>query len=343
LKIASEILLFFDKHKRDLPWRNNPSPYKTLVSEIMLQQTRVDTVIPYFERFMKALPDISSLAQVDDELLYKLWQGLGYYNRAKNLKKAAIMVMDKFHGVIPNSIEELESLPGIGPYTAGAIGAIAFQIKTVAIDGNVLRVFSRYFGIKEDIRLETTKKEIKTNLEKIYPSKRINDFTEALMEIGAIVCLPNGKPLCEKCPLSKECFAFNNQLTTEIPFKSKSAERTKELLTVLLVTYKNRVWIRKRPKTGLLSNLWELPNLTGHLSKEEVLYWLSEFGLKKATILQGIDSVHIFTHKEWIMKSYQVEVEELPTNLKDDFVTLEDINTLYSIPTAFLSFFNQVQ
>jgi len=341
LKISDKILAFFDGHKRDLPWRNNPTPYKTLVSEIMLQQTRVDTVIPYFNRFMKELPTISSLAKADDELLYKLWQGLGYYNRAKNLKKAAIIIMEKHGGIIPNTISELESLPGIGPYTAGAIGAIAFQINTVAIDGNVLRVFSRYFGITDDIRLESTKNVIKSRLEGIYPANRLNDFTEALMEIGAIVCLPNGKPLCDTCPLSNACFAYSNKMIDVIPLKSKLVHRRKELKTVLFIKKEDRVLILKRPRTGILSNLWELPNIEGHLSKEEVLLWLSQNGLPASRVLSGINFVHIFTHIEWNMKSYVVQIDQIPFHMENDFIEITEIEKKYSVPTAFLPFFNQ--
>lgn len=343
MKTQDKILDFFDKNKRDLPWRIQPTPYKTLISEIMLQQTRVETVIPYFNRFISEISDIISLSKIDDERLYKLWQGLGYYNRAKNLKKAALQIVESHEGAIPSTYEDLLSLPGIGPYTAGAIGSIAFGLDCVAIDGNVLRVFSRCFGIREDIKSAKVKERVKAELRLLYPLERIGDFTEALMEIGATICLPIGKPNCEYCPLKDECFAFKNNLTDSIPSKSKAAKRSIEKLTVLTVCHNRRVWIRKRPESGLLSSLWELPNQEGHLTEGQIRKWMKEMGMKPLSIKENNPSKHFFTHKEWHMRHYHVSIEAIPTDLEESFVHIEKITEQYSIPTAFQRFLKEFE
>ena len=338
---TSNILMFYDEHKRSLPWRNNPNPYYVLVSEIMLQQTRVDTVIPYFERFINALPDISSLASVSDEVLYKLWQGLGYYARVRNLKKAASMIMLEYNGVLPNDYESLMKLPGVGHYTAGAILSIAFNQKFTAVDGNVLRVFTRFYGIKDSIKEELTKKKIESLVYQLYPENRASDFTQALMEIGALICLPNGEPLCDTCPLKDKCYAYIQNEQSLIQLKELKKDKDRVLLTVFILKYNDLIALHKRPDTGLLASLWELPNVEGHLSLEETKTWLNDNSFKFDVVKKGIVYSHVFTHKIWDMISYEIKLKELPSHNDYEFASVMDVKNIYSIPTAFTGFFKK--
>ena len=234
--LQSNILNWYDQTKRILPWRDNPNPYHVWVSEIMLQQTRVEAVIPYFLRFIGQLPTIKDLAVISDDELNKLWEGLGYYSRARNLKRAAHLIVEKHESKLPSDYDELISLPGIGPYTAGAISSKAFGKRNTAVDGNVLRVFSRVFAIKDEIKDKTVKKNIKQKVEDLSPETRIGDFNQALMEIGATICKPNGKPLCMVCPLQPFCKAYQLDLTDVIPRKAKKAERKIIKKTVLILS-----------------------------------------------------------------------------------------------------------
>lgn len=251
--LALRLLRFYDQSKRVLPWRDNKDPYYIWISEIMLQQTRVETVIPYFERFINELPTVEELSKVDDDRLMKLWEGLGYYSRARNLKKAAIKVVVDFKGVIPNNKKDLESLSGIGPYTSGAILSIAFEEKIAAVDGNVLRVFSRLYKIEDDIKDIKTKQRIKDLVEQSLPSKRNGDYNQAIMELGATICRPNGRPFCEQCPLEDICEANKHHMQMALPFQSKKAKRRMESRTVFILKCGDKYAIIKRPNKGLLS------------------------------------------------------------------------------------------
>lgn len=323
--IQNRILDWYDKHQRILPWRSTPTPYRVWISEIMLQQTRVETVIPYFERFMKAIPNIRHLSEVDDDVLNKLWEGLGYYSRARNLKKAAIQVMNEFGGYLPKTEKELLSLSGIGPYTSGAILSIAFNEPYTAVDGNVLRVFSRYYGIRENIKSEKIKKEIKVKVEKLLPN-RVGDFNQALMEIGATVCLPNGKPKCLECPLSLECIAFNENLTDEIPVIERLKKRTSEEIFVFVYKCKDKYAIEKRPPKGLLAGLYQFPNTNEKITFEE----LNE---KYKNVERLAVYKHVFTHKEWEVTPFLIEVIEMDP--KYIWATKQELKDKYSIPSAF--------
>ena len=268
-KMAEPIVKWYQENKRELPWRKEKNPYHIWVSEIMLQQTRIEAVLGYYERFLRSLPMVKDLAEVDEEKLLKLWEGLGYYNRARNLKKAAQIVQEKYAGNIPKNYEELLNLPGIGEYTAGAIASIAYNEKVPAVDGNVLRVVSRVVLSKKDVLEPKTKKEFTEKLKQIMP-KQAGDFNEGLMELGERICLPNGEPICEQCPLQKVCLAKKENLTLNIPVRNAKIKRKKEQKTVFLLEYENQIAIRKRDKTGLLANLYEFPNVDKKCTKKEL-------------------------------------------------------------------------
>ncbi len=309
--IAPRLLPWYDEHKRQLPWRMSPTPYRVWISEIMLQQTRVEAVKPYFERFMEALPDIPALAAVSEERLLKLWEGLGYYSRARNLKKAACEIMERFSGVMPETVEELLTLPGIGPYTAGAISSIACGRPAPAVDGNVLRVMARLFMDGRDMANQTVKRSVEAELSAAIPTDRPGDFNQAMMEIGAMVCLPNGAPHCEECPLSAICMAHAAGKELDYPKKAPKKERTVDEKTVLVILDEKKAAFRKRPDTGLLAGLYELPSLEGKKKQAEVLTLMKEKGLNPIRIRKLPAAKHVFTHKEWHMTGYAVWVDEL--------------------------------
>lgn len=259
-QIVKPIVKWYQKQEKMLPWKQDKEPYHIWVSEIMLQQTRIEAVKKYYIRFMKELPTIHDLAIVPEEKLLKLWEGLGYYSRAKNLKKAAIQIEQEYNGKIPTSYTELLKLSGIGEYTAGAIASISFKEKVTAVDGNVLRVISRILASKEDVLLPETKRKITKKLLEIMPDEA-GDFNEGLMELGEKICLPNTVPLCEKCPIQEFCIANKENLTNEIPVRVKKQKRKIENKTVFILKYKNEIAIKKREKTGILANLYEFPNV----------------------------------------------------------------------------------
>lgn len=259
-QIVKPIVKWYQEQEKILPWKQDKEPYHIWISEIMLQQTRIEAVKKYYTRFMKELPTIQHLAKVSDEKLLKLWEGLGYYNRAKNLKKAAIQIEENYKGKMPTSYAELLNLSGIGEYTAGAIASISYQEKVPAVDGNVLRVVSRVLASKDDVLSSETKKRITKKLLEIMPDES-GDFNEGLMELGEKICLPNTIPLCEKCPIQQFCIANKENLTNEIPVRIKKQKRKIEKRTVFIVKYKDEIAIRKREKTGILANLYEFPNV----------------------------------------------------------------------------------
>lgn len=342
--IPNPLLRWYDENRRILPWREEPTPYRVWVSEIMLQQTRVEAVKPYFERFMGAFPDIESLAGADEQRLLKYWEGLGYYNRARNLKNAAIQIMNDYGGEMPDAYSDLMKLKGIGSYTAGAVASIAYGKCVPAVDGNVLRVLSR---VRMDDRLISdprVKVAVEQELQEVIPSDRPGAFNQAMMEIGACVCIPNGAPLCGKCPLSSFCLAYRENKMSEYPKKEKKKDRSIEQKTVLVIKDDNRIAIRKRPDKGLLAGMYELPQLSGFLTSEEIIQILSEAGLHVIRIQPLEDAKHIFTHKEWHMKGYLVRVDELeppfPTGEGKDwlYADIREIKEKYPIPAAFTAY-----
>lgn len=309
--IAAPLLAWYDGHRRVLPWRENPAPYRVWVSEIMLQQTRVEAVKPYFERFMEALPGIGELAQAPEDKLLKLWEGLGYYNRAWNLRKAARVIMEQYGGQMPDNREELLKLPGIGSYTAGAVASIAYNRAVPAVDGNVLRVISRYRADGRDMLNDKVRKSVEADLQAVMPAQRPGDFNQALMELGAVVCIPNGAPKCDQCPWEADCRAHRKGIETQFPVKNAKKARRIEKKTILVIQDAMRAAIRKRPAKGMLAGMYEFPTEEGHLSQDEVLSLLKKKGLAPLRIQKLPDSRHIFTHKEWDMIGYAVRVDEL--------------------------------
>lgn len=331
LALRRPLLSWYEQHARILPWRENPEPYRVWISEIMLQQTRVEAVKPYYERFMEALPTVESLAAVEEDRLLKLWEGLGYYNRAKNLKKAAAILVEEYGGRLPCSAGQLMKLPGIGSYTAGAIASIAYGIPVPAVDGNVLRVISRVMGSREDILKQSVKKRIEEDLASVIPDDRASAFNQGLIEIGAMVCVPNGAPLCGECPFESICTARLEGLTGEIPVKTPKKPRRIEEKTVLVLWHEGRVAIRRREKTGLLASLYELPNLEGFLSAEETI---KSLGAKAVQVKDLPPAKHIFSHVEWHMIGYLAELSDVP---EGDYlwVTPLEMQNEYSLPAAF--------
>lgn len=342
-RIAKPLLAWYDADHRRLPWREDKNPYRIWVSEIMLQQTRVEAVIPYFERFMQVFPDVATLAAADDDLLLKNWEGLGYYSRARNLKKAAITVMEQYGGQMPDTWEELQTLTGIGSYTAGAIASIAFNKAVPAVDGNVLRVLSRLRMDDAYITQQAVKKRVEEELLAIMPKDRPGDFNQALMELGATVCIPNGEPKCSICPWKELCLAREHNCIGDYPKKEKKKGRKTEQKTVLVLKHKEDVAIHKRPDKGLLAGLYELPNLEGHLSEEQVISRLRDNGLSPIRIERLPDAVHIFSHKEWHMIAYAVRIDELLEKeifTKEEYLFIhpKETEANYPIPSAFLAY-----
>lgn len=331
--ITAPLLSWYAQNARDLPWRRSTEPYPVWVSEIMLQQTRVEAVKPYYMRFMNALPSIASLADAKEEELLKLWEGLGYYSRARNLQKAAKIICQSYGGVFPHSYEQVRALPGIGDYTAGAICSICFGMPTPAVDGNVLRVIARLTADTHDIADPAYKKQVSEWLAEIYPEEQCGDFTQSLMELGAVLCTPSKAPQCLPCPLKSLCLADQRGLQGSLPVKSKKKARRQEHKTVLLLEYEGRLAVRRREAGGLLGGLWELPNLEGSLSPQEVAQWLDARGISAQSITASAKHKHIFTHVEWIMCSYMVKCAAM----QEDFVWLSrgDIRAQIPLPTAF--------
>lgn len=336
-KIGKPLLEWYDKHARILPWREDPRPYRVWVSEIMLQQTRVEAVKPFFERFVKALPSVRELAACPEDRLLKLWEGLGYYNRVRNMQKAAIEVMERYQGEMPGNYEALLGLPGIGSYTAGAVASIAFGIPVPAVDGNVLRVISRVTLNEEDVLKQSVKRRMEDEIRAIIPPDRPGAFNQALMELGATVCVPNGMAKCPDCPLRELCLAKREGRVMELPKKAGKKPRRLEKKTILVIRDGEKAAIRKRPARGLLAGLYELPNLEGHLTDTQVLSYLKERGLSPIRIQSLGESKHIFSHIEWRMIGYVIRVEELEAGELSGMLFVEPSETEreYPIPAAF--------
>lgn len=335
------LLAWYGQHARTLPWREDPSPYRVWISEIMLQQTRVEAVKPYFKRFMETLPQIKDLAEVPEETLLKLWEGLGYYNRAKNLKKTAQIVMEEHHGNLPGSFEELLKLPGIGSYTAGAISSIAYGLAVPAVDGNVLRVISRISASYDDILKQSVKKQMEQDIKEVIPKDQAGDYNQALIEIGALVCIPNGQPKCTECPLLSLCLGKKYDLLHEIPVKTKKKARKLEDKTVFLIEYQGCCAIRKRPDSGLLASLYELPNVNGHLAVNEVAKSLNIAEELIESIESLPNSKHIFSHVEWNMIGYRIKLMKKASDF-DLFVSKQQLNDKYALPNAFQTYMMEI-
>lgn len=338
------LLKWYDTNRRVLPWREEPTPYRVWVSEIMLQQTRVEAVKAYYERFMRMLPDIKALAEAEEEELLKLWEGLGYYNRVRNMQKAAKRIMVEYGGEMPDTYEELLLLEGIGSYTAGAIASIAYKRVSPAVDGNVLRVISR---VRRDGRLISdvkVRKSVEDDLRDVMPGERPGDFNQALMELGACVCIPNGAPHCNECPLDKICMAHQTGEESNYPKKADAKPRTVEKKTILVIQDEDRIVLQKRPDTGLLAGMYEFPSLDGFHTAKEVCAYLEHNGMKIIRIRALEKATHIFTHKEWHMKGFLIRVDELEKGMPGAdtknwlYVAPKNTKHKYPIPKAFAAY-----
>ncbi len=336
--LPSALLPWYDQNRRVLPWRADREPYHVWLSEIMLQQTRVEAVKGYYARFLAALPDIAALASCGDDALHKLWEGLGYYSRVRNLKKAAQVVMERHGGVFPRTHSEILALPGIGDYTAGAICSICYDLPTPAVDGNVLRVWSRLMDDPSPIDLPATKKTVTQALAAVYP-KQAGNFTQALMELGATVCGPNRKPECPQCPCQSFCRGYAHGTAEALPVKAPKKPKRQEYLTVLILSWGGAYAMEKRPQKGLLAGLWQFPNVPGHLDTRQALRLLESWGLRPREILREVSRTHIFTHIQWNMKGIYLEISEPAGNFT--WFTEEEIETAAALPTAFRQFWEE--
>lgn len=345
-QLVEPLQSWFLEHARVLPWRENPMAYYVWVSEIMLQQTRVEAVKPYFDRFIKELPDVGALAECSEDKLLKLWEGLGYYNRVRNLKVAANQIMEQYDGKIPSEYEELLKLKGIGHYTAGAISSIAYGKPVPAVDGNVLRVISRVTADDSDIM----KQSVRTHMECVL-SDLMNEeetqvipsiFNQALMELGAVVCLPNGTARCEICPWQNVCEAKKQDIIMELPVKKKAKARRIEERTVLIIKDGEQLALHKRAAKGLLAGMYELPNVEGYLSKQEIIDYVKQMGYVPIRVQKTCDAKHIFSHVEWHMKGYVVYLQAKEyTGIKNKewiFIEPEETKDKYAIPSAFVKY-----
>lgn len=331
---VSPLCAWHEKNKKHYPWRESRDPYRIWISEVMLQQTRTGAVLPYYERFLSAFPSVKALSEAEDDILMKHWEGLGYYSRARNLKKGAIAVMERFGGALPRTKAELRTIPGIGDYTAGAIASMAFFEPSSAVDGNVLRVCMRLLGSDADISKEKTKKELAAALDEIYPTgESAALFTEGLMELGEAVCIPGGEARCSLCPLADICLARAGGITHLLPAKSPKKPRRILPRTLLLFRYEGRYGIRKRPPTGLLASLYEFFAEDGEMTRDEVTRYLYERGVHFSSVTPVGEATHIFTHLEWRMKGYLIELCAPVEGLI--YATKEELTGVYALPSAF--------
>lgn len=338
-ELPQRLLPWFEDNRRDLPWRRDREPYHIWVSEIMLQQTRVEAVKGYYARFLQALPTVEALARAPEDQLRKLWEGLGYYTRVRNLKKAAQVLVEQYGGRFPQTYDPIRSLPGIGDYTAGALCSIAFEQPTPAVDGNVLRVLARLREDREPIDLPAVKKRVRGELEQVYPAGRCGDFTQALMELGATVCLPNGAPLCGKCPLEDLCRAKANSCTAALPVRLPKRARRLEEKTVFVLRCAGRFALERRQDRGLLAGLWQFPNVPEWLDAQQALEAVEGFGLQPCDLGRCVERTHIFTHVQWRMRCYflSCQAPEGPFT----WLTAEEIDRDAALPTAFRMFWEE--
>lgn len=335
------LIPWYEAHKRELPWRQDREPYHVWLSEIMLQQTRVEAVKEYYRRFVTALPTIPDLAEAPEEQILKLWEGLGYYNRVRNLQKAAQTICAEYTGVFPSEYAQIRSLSGIGDYTAGAIASICFDAPTPAVDGNVLRVYSRLLADDANIDLQTTKKRITRKLQETYPQKNPGIATQALMELGATVCVPNGAPRCDVCPVAEICQARKQDTWRNLPVRSEKKKRKIVDKTVFILLTEDTVALHKRSTSGLLAGMWEFPNVDEKLDKQEAVTQVTGWQVEPVDLLMQTSYTHIFSHVEWHMTAYYIRCRK--TNKKWKWVTKESLDETYALPSAFRPFREQIE
>lgn len=335
------LLSWYELHARSLPWRIEPSPYRVWISEIMLQQTRIEAVIPHYRAFLQRMPQLRALAEISETELLKYWEGLGYYSRARNLQKAAKAVIDSGREALPETYAELIKLPGIGEYTAGAIASISFNECVPAVDGNVMRVLARLTGCYTDVLSPEGKKHFTKLAAELIPENAPGQFNQAVMELGETVCLPNTTPKCEKCPLSEVCVAHQKNITDELPVRKKLKARKIQPRTVFLLCTSEqepRILLHRRPKTGLLAGLYEFPGADGNLTEKDATSYLETIGIKATAIHELPESKHIFTHIEWHMTGYAAVVKKSDLPAAYCWVTKQELFEKYAIPSAFRMF-----
>ena len=335
------LIPWYEAHKRELPWRQDREPYHVWLSEIMLQQTRVEAVKEYYRRFLTTLPTIADLAEAPEEQILKLWEGLGYYNRVRNLLKAAQTICADYAGVFPSEYAQIRSLSGIGDYTAGAIASICFDAPTPAVDGNVLRVYSRLLADDANIDLQTTKKRITRKLQETYPQKNPGIATQALMELGATVCVPNGAPRCDVCPVAEICQARKQDTWRNLPVRSEKKKRKIVDKTVFILLTEDTVALHKRSTSGLLAGMWEFPNVDAKLDKQAAVTQVTGWQAEPLDLLMQTSYTHIFSHVEWHMTAYYIRCRK--TNKKWKWVTKESLDETYALPSAFRPFREQIE
>lgn len=386
ISLVEPLADWFTANARTMPWRSNPLPYYVWVSEIMLQQTRVEAVRRYFDRFVGALPDVRALAECEEDVYLKLWEGLGYYSRVRNLHAAAVQIVEDYDGRIPDDYETLLKLKGIGHYTAGAIASLAYEKPVPAVDGNVLRVLTRVTADDTDIMKQSFRSEVEMQLRKVLehfwteagvqvdsatevesrsesvagvsePSEDVcispRIINQALMELGALVCVPNGDPHCEECPWKERCLARKKGCIAQLPVKTKAKARRIEDKTVLLIRNGERMALHKRPPRGLLAGLYEFPNRPWHLSEDEVLAWIRSMGYTPLRIRRLTDATHIFSHVEWHMIGYSLLVEEEAFASEEQkeraaaeklvFINAAELEAQYALPSAFAAYRDYVR
>ena len=339
-KLPEALLPWYKIHHRELPWRKTSDPYAIWLSEIMLQQTRVEAVKGYYLRFLETYPSVEALASAEDDRLHKLWEGLGYYSRVRNLKKAANQIMERHTGIFPQEYDQVLALSGVGEYTAGAICSIAFNQPRAAVDGNVMRILSRLTENATPIDDPAFKRQAKQALEEIYPEEA-GTFTQALMELGATVCGPNGKPQCQICPCAQFCSGRLHGTAESYPVKKPKVKRREEQRTVLILSCGGRYALEKRPSAGLLAGLYQFPNVTGWMDTQQVLKLVEELGLRPQELLRQVKRHHIFTHIRWELEGIYLEVAQPGGAYR--WMTGEEIEKEAALPTAFRQFWEEIK
>ncbi|MBP5154765.1 MAG: A/G-specific adenine glycosylase [Lachnospiraceae bacterium] len=340
-KLPGLLTDWFCRAARPLPWRGTLDPYRIWISEIMLQQTRIETVREAYARFTERFPDLNSLAEAEETAVLKAWEGLGYYSRARNLHKTARLCRESFGGTLPGSYEELRRLPGIGEYTAGAVASIAFGENVPAVDGNVMRVLSRFLCDERDVMQESMRREMRARL-RALPKEDPGLFNEALMELGEVICVPGGQPLCGLCPLGGECLARRRGLQTKLPLRAKAEEKRTEAWTVLLFCCGDRFALEKRPEKGLLSGLYGFPMLPGHASPEEAAERIRSAYETETPVPEAAgEAVHVFSHVIWRMHGLIIQSPVPVPGLR--YVTAEEQSAGYPVPTAFKTYLTLIR
>lgn len=334
--LPQALLPWYGANARDLPWRADREPYHVWLSEIMLQQTRVEAARGYYLRFLQALPTIAALAAAEEGRLLKLWEGLGYYNRVRNLQRAAQRVMAGHGGIFPREYPAVRALPGIGDYTAGAICSICFDAPVAAVDGNVLRVVSRVEDIRQPMDTPQMKRAVAAALSAVYPPGRCGDFTQSLMELGATVCQPGPRPQCSGCPCRGFCRGLAGGAAAELPLLTPKRPRRAEERTVFLLEWEGKLALCRRPPKGLLAGLWQFPNLPGSLSPQEALSQAAAWDTAPIALEQALFRTHVFTHLEWRMTGYRLRCARPAPCFA--WAGPEALAGAYALPTAFRQF-----